>query len=169
MIRGGGSKFSASTSGSLRKIAEAAKRRAYDQFDAHRAKIVMALTEKVLSRTPVWEGETIVNWQWTVGQPSSTHLTEIASGPPGHTNDGAGGPPPPSGEPRRAANEDVARASMIAALAAVRGKAVDLWLTNNGEIAQLIEYGGAPTPGSSRQPAGVLRVAIAEIMIGILG
>lgn len=162
----GGSLFSASTSGNLAQVFAKLEKRVFDRVIEHRARIVLALTIKVLERTPVWEGETIVNWQWSINTPATGRLTEINNGPPGHTNSG-GQPTPPSGEPRRGPNQDVAMQSAVTTLARARNSLADLYLTNNGTIAGLIEYGGAPTPETSRQPAGVLRIAIREIMAGI--
>lgn len=167
-VQGGGSKLRASTVGDLRtRFKDYYRKQVLKCYEDHRTKIVMALTKKVLDRTPVWEGETIVNWQWSIGTPTSSHVEEVRTpAKPGTTNHG-GTPAPPSGEPRRAANEAVVYANMRRALEQSAGRIVDLWLVNNGSIAGLVEYGGAPTPESSRQPAGMLRIAVREVMRGI--
>ena len=159
-----GTKFTAGASGDLRAILTAYKVRQIERFSLYREHLVRALNEQVLSRTPVWEGDTIVNWRWSVGAPTGEHRDPVDNGPPGQTSGMALG-----SEPRRGPNELAARQSMEEALAAARGQLVDLWLENNAEGAVPLEYGMWPTPGGTRTPpGGIVRVAVRNVIAGFL-
>lgn len=125
--------------------------------------ILIALNEKILARTPVWEGDTIHNWRWSTRAPDFRHEDPINSGPPGATNLMALGD-----EPRRAANETRPRQSLAGALRAREPQ--DIYLTNTADSAVGVEYGLLPTPDRSRVDgaAGVVRLAIKEVAEGIL-
>jgi hypothetical protein len=126
--------------------------------------VLVALNEKVLAHTPVWEGDTILNWRWSTRAPDMRHEEprgqEIDPGP---TNTMALGE-----EPRRKINEQRPRRSLAAALKAK--KPVDIYLTNTADSAVALEYGMLPTPATSRVDAakGIVRLAIAEVEAGIL-
>jgi hypothetical protein len=125
--------------------------------------MLIALNEKILARTPVWEGDTIHNWRWSTRAPDTRHEEPIDNGPPGPTNT-----MPLGQEPRRAVNETRARQSLAGALRAREPQ--DIYLTNTADSAVGVEYGQLPTPQRSRVDgsAGVLRLAIKEVMEGIL-
>jgi hypothetical protein len=71
-------------------------------------------------------------------------------------------------EPRRRINEERPRRSLAGALSAK--KPVDIYLTNTSDSAMALEYGLLPTPERSRVDGakGIVRLAIAEVMAGIL-
>lgn len=118
--------------------------------------MMIDLTNRVLALTPVWEGDSIVNWRWS--STDSMQLVEtrgqnIAPGPTSTMPLGA--------EPRRSVNEDVVRQSLMDAL---RFNAVqDMYFTNASDTIVDLEYGLLPTPDRSRSPHGVVRLAIKEV------
>lgn len=125
--------------------------------------ILIALNEKILARTPVWEGDTVHNWRWSTRAPDMRHEDPINNGPPGATNEMALGD-----EPRRGVNETRARQSLMGALRARAPE--DIYLTNTADSAVGVEYGLLPTPDRSRVDgaAGIVRLAIKEVSEGIL-
>jgi len=126
-------------------------------------KMLIALNEKILANTPVWEGDTILNWRWSTVRPDMRHEAPRGSMPTGRTNEMELGE-----EPRRAQNEQRPRRSLQGALKAK--KPIDVYLTNTSDSAMALEYGLLPTPGSSRVDGsrGIVRLAIAEVEAGIL-
>jgi hypothetical protein len=123
-------------------------------------KLLIALNEKILARTPVWEGDTIHNWRWSTRAPDLRHEDPVDNGDPGHTNS-----MPLGVEPRRAANRTRARQSLMGALRA--REPVDIYLTNTADSAVGLEYGLLPTRDHSRSPAGMVRIAVKEVLEGI--
>ena len=164
MSKGGGGAFTAGTTGDLRKSLQAYRALAQTTFEQHRATLLRALNEQVLARTPVWEGDTIANWRWSVGAPTGEFVEPEDNGPPGSTGSMALG-----SEPRRSVNEQQSRESLEAAISESRGKMVDIWLENNSEGAVPLEYGQWPTPDRTRTPAGgIVRIAVRNIIAGFL-
>lgn len=122
--------------------------------------LLIALNERILALTPVWEGDTLINWRWSTRAPLTGHIDPVASPEdPGETNKMALGT-----EPRRAANEVRPRQSLAAALKAKEPE--DIYLTNNSNSVTALEYGLLPTPERSRvNPSkGIIRLAIKEVM-----
>ncbi len=134
------------------------------QYDVvkHQRDIITKLTDKILARTPVWMGDTVANWRWSIGAPDETVMPSPASGPPGETNS-----MPLGVEPRRAASEAVARRSMAAVLRINTPEV--LYLTNAIDSVMGIEYGFLPSAERSRVDGskGVVRLAIEEVENGI--
>lgn len=123
---------------------------------------LIRFNDKVLKYTPVWEGDTVLNWRWSTLGFQGEHEAPRGSGPPGNTNS-----MPLGAEPRRAINEQRPRRSLIGAL---NGKPMsDFYLTNTADSALALEYGRLPTPLNSRvDPSrGIVRLAIAEMLAGI--
>ncbi len=111
------------------------------------------LNDLITINTAVWEGETLVNWSWSVGTPNLIHRQPIGAGDPGHTSTMALG-----SEPRRPANQAIVDRSLQAILALKKIPPV-IYLTNVGEVATEMEYGMVPTAERSRTPNGMLRLA----------
>jgi hypothetical protein len=138
--------------------------RAEDAYTARENVMLIKLNEKILANTPVWEGDTILNWRWSTRMPDLRHEEARGIGiEPGPTNT-----MPLGSEPRRRINEERPRRSLAGALKAK--KPVDIYLTNTSDSAQGLEYGLLPTPERSRVDGGkgIVRLAIAEVMAGVL-
>lgn len=133
------------------------------QFTRQENALLIKLNEKILANTPVWEGDTILNWRWSTRFPDMRHEEPRGDVDPGPTNI-----MPLGDEPRRKANEVRPRRSLAGALKAK--KPVDIWLTNTSDSAVALEYGLLPTPALSRVDGskGIVRLAIAEVQAGVL-
>lgn len=137
---------------------------AQNTFERRENALLIKLNEKILENTPVWEGDTILNWRWSTRAPDMSHEEPRGTGiDPGPTNT-----MPIGSEPRRKANEVRPRRSLAGALRAK--KPVDIYLTNTSDSAVALEYGLLPTPQRSRVDSskGIVRLAIAEAMAGVL-
>jgi hypothetical protein len=164
MFRSSGTKISAQVNNPFKHVFEEFFAEAEQKFAANEDKVLIALNEKILAATPVWEGDTILNWRWSTVAPNMQHEEPRGHDiPPGHTNE-----MPLGDEPRRAINEERPRRSLTGALKAK--KPVDIYLTNTSDSAVALEYGLLPTPQSSRVDGskGIVRLAIAEVEAGIL-
>jgi hypothetical protein len=138
---------------------------AQDALVDHRALLIKRLAKRVMDLTPVWEGMTLANWQWFVGAPESSVIQPVDDGPTGNTGKGVNSPGMALGsEPRRPANEELAMESLANVLE-YRGLA-DIYLVNNADTAVGLEYGLLPTPEYSRNPHGMIRVAVSELTNG---
>lgn len=111
----------------------------------------------ITDRTPVWSGRSLRNWVWSMDQPYTNTLEAIDNGPPGPTNS-----MPLGSEPRRGPN----KASSDATLEALtyRSPFRTYWLANNAPDIIKLEYGQLPTPASSRNSAGMVRVTVQELL-----
>lgn len=121
------------------------------------------VNERLLARTPVWEGTTLRNWQWSLRSPKKSVLLAEGQGiPPGPTNQMALG-----SEPRRGVNEEAQRADFAIFLSELMAqpKVPNIFLTNPAPNAMAVEYGQVPSPERSRTPAGgVARMAVYEAL-----
>ncbi len=162
-FRGSGSKLSAQVSNPFKHVFEQFFEDVEDGYSERENRMLVSLNEKILANTPVWEGDTILNWRWSTVRPDYRHEAPRGSMDPGPTNTMALGE-----EPRRAVNEERPRRSLQGALKAK--KPVDIYLTNSSDSAMALEYGLLPTPASSRvnSSRGIVRLAIAEVQAGIL-
>ena len=114
--------------------------------------------EKVTIRTPVYTGKSLRNWVWTMDKPSSaSNMEALGSGDPGRTSQMRLG-----SEPRRPANQAAVDATFAALDLSKPMRSY--WLTNNSDQIVDLEYGKLPSPGSSRNPAGMVRVTVEEIL-----
>lgn len=121
--------------------------------------------ESMLSRTPVWTGETVANYHVAIGSAGvAGYRAPVNTGDPGQTNKMALGV-----EPRRGANEALPRAEMSTVLSSLR-KLADVVITNTVDDAKwdMVDNGAAPggPPGAPlgadqrlRSPGGVSKVA----------
>jgi hypothetical protein len=132
--------------------------RAQAKIIAHRNAVISALTDHVAKLTPVWEGDTLQNWKWSVGSPNLTHREPVGGIDPGATNS-----MPLGSEPRRPMNTPPIFESLAAVLA--YDGLDSIYLTNASEGAVPLEYGLWPGgPGQvSRSPNGILRLALKQI------
>jgi len=122
------------------------------------ARISWIVHERITERTPVWTGETLRNWQWSVGvAPEGVPQPAVGNEPTGRTND-----MPLGMEPRRPANQMVADASY---------NAIDFSnpfqkfiFSNNSPSIEGLEYGLYPLPPlNQRSPQGMVRLTFAEV------
>jgi len=131
--------------------------RAKNALLAQQHTLMIRLTDRILELTPVWEGDSIVNWRWSPDgnfEELDHRGGEIPTGPTNFMSLGE--------EPRRSVNEAVVRQSLAQAL---QGKVLhDMYLTNASDSIVALEYGQLPTPATSRSPHGIVRIAIIEIM-----
>jgi hypothetical protein len=123
------------------------------------------MNELVLAKTPVWEGDTVRNWHWSLGGPSMRHDDPVAE-----PDDPSEGGTPPSrialgAEPRRSANEDAQREEFAEFLMELSMNAMpsSIWLTNTADTAIDLEYGLI----GKKAPQGMLRVSLAETLMAI--
>ena len=159
-----GSKISAQVNNPFQHVFEDFFAQAEQKFSQHEDKVLIALNERILAATPVWEGDTILNWRWSTVAPQFEHEEPRGQEiPTGRTNE-----MPLGQEPRRAINEERPRRSLLGALKAK--KPVDIYLTNTSDSAVALEYGLLPTPERSRVDGtkGIVRLAIAEVEAGVL-
>lgn len=157
-----GSKLGVQINNPFRQVFENFFDRAEETLDRKTDAMLIALNERILANTPVWEGDTILNWRWSTRAPDLRHEEPRGQGiDPGPTNS-----MPLGAEPRRKINEERPRRSLAAALKAK--EPIDIYLTNTSDSAVGLEYGLLPTPQQSRSPKGMVRLAIAEMRAGVL-
>lgn len=122
--------------------------------------LLVNLNEKIMALTPVWEGDSMVNYVWNVNSPLLMRKTHLGGGPTGQTNRMPLGP-----EPRRHANEQAVRDNLARVLAA--RLPADVYLTNSAEGIVPLEYGlrpGGPGQVSRVRESGMVRLAIKEVV-----
>lgn len=119
---------------------------------------VFVLHEGITERTPVWSGRSLRNWVWTMDQPNTQVFEEIDNGPPGTTSQMQIG-----SEPRRAPNQSASDKTVLDL--SFRNPYRQFWLSNNSESIIDLEYGNLPTPAMSRQPAGMVRVTMQDLLL----
>lgn len=117
----------------------------------------MYILEQLMSRTPVWEGTTVRNYNVATGGFSSAFSQPSGSGDPGPTNLLNLG-----SEPRRGVNQEAARSAAKSAL--TFEKLRDVYINNTSPHAELVDLGEAPGgPGQRiRNPGGVSTLAVAS-------
>lgn len=156
-MKAGGARLSMFSDGNLQatfaKFYEKAEKRYDEKLDV----LLVRLNELILSRTPVWEGDTIHNWRWSTRAPDYRHEDPVETPfDPGKTSGMALGT-----EPRRRANETRPRQSLKGALRAK--EPVDIYLTNSAESAVDLEAGLLPTTAQFRGQRGFLALSIREV------
>lgn len=142
-------------------------------FKKIKAQIELAYTRRIVAllthlhrtvsvNTAVWEGETLSNWKWAANAPDLSHRDPIANGPTGATNTMSLGE-----EPRRGPNQEAFNANFQRMIRTVSGKVPSqIYLTNTGEVAVLMEFGGAPGGrGQNVRTSGMLRLAVREAIL----
>ena len=121
-------------------------------------KLLRLVHTKVTMRTPVHSGKSLRNWVWSMDTPSTAaNLPALGSGDPGQTSKMALG-----AEPRRPANQAAVDATFAALDLSKPMRAY--WLSNRSSEIMDLEYGKLPTPGRSRNPAGMAAVTFQEAL-----
>lgn len=134
-----------------------------EQVGEYERQFVIELNRRILALTPVWEGDSIANYVWSIGSPLLGHVTPIGGVDPGHTNKMSLGQ-----EPRRAANEAIVREKLASVLAA--DLPADIYLTNSAPEIVYLEYRLNPTPERTRvQQGGMVRLAIIQTLSTLHG
>lgn len=140
------------------------------QGAAELKRAVNVCLETMMSLTPVWTGETVANYHVNLGTTATGGFREAAGGvDPGNTNK-----LPLGSEPRRPANEALARGEMSAVIAQIGDTLKDVVISNtvSGDKWDMIDNGAAPggppgyplAPGQvQRSPGGVSRVALQSV------
>lgn len=143
----------------LKKVKGEPRRRARQRM----IEILTFIHRKVTARTPVWSGEALANWKWTIGRASRDSTGAIpapGTGDPGKTSKMALGT-----EPRRPAAQAVADENFndfISRYRKSKNPFQPIYMTNLAEHADMLEDGLLQTPQTSRSPAGMLRITIEE-------
>lgn len=126
--------------------------------------------ETMMSITPVWTGETVANYHVNLGRTATGGTrAAVGTGDPGNTNK-----MPLGSEPRRPANEALARADMVAVISQIGDTLQDVVISNTvaDDKWDMIDNGAAPGgppgyplgPGQvQRSPGGVSRVALQSV------
>lgn len=134
-------------------------------FQRALTRFAIDMNELVLAKTPVWEGDTVRNWHWSIGSASSRHDMPVES-----PSDVTQGGVPPSrlalgAEPRRNANEAAQREEFAEFLMelAFNPMPTSVWLTNTADTAIDLEYGRI----GQKAPQGMLRVSLAETLLAM--
>lgn len=111
-----------------------------------------------LANTPVWQGTAVRNYRWVIGSGAmGGEAVALGSGDPGPTNT-----MPMGSEPRRGANESVARAEMESALGTIVQLGPPVRFSNTAHHFDLVDSGSAPTGARARNPGGVMKLAEAS-------
>jgi len=129
------------------------------EFEERVRRIATHIHEGLLAKTPVWQGETIANYQWSIDVPMATKVGFVSSpADPGPTNT-----MPLGTEPRRAPNEAIANAS-FASISFKGSFGRVIYVTNNAEQWGGLEAGGLPlAPLRQRSPQGMAGVVMQEV------
>lgn len=121
--------------------------------------IIRFTHQGVTKRTPVHTGQTLRNYIWSLGVPSSTVKPDPGGPPTGRTNDMPLGP-----EPRRRQAQAEADQSRDAILGVLKDPYQKVFLSNNSPQVVGLEYGRYPLPPlRQRSPSGMFRVTLAEV------
>lgn len=122
---------------------------------------------QLMSKTPVWEGETVRNYKAGVGAVTGSYSPPVGTEDPGDTNKMPLGP-----EPRRAANETAALADAVSVMAAYNNLEQSVFITNTvpGAKWDLVDNGEAPETSDKLRPrypgvVSVLAVQSARSML----
>lgn len=131
-----------------------------------RAKLSFAINfvhESVTSKTPVYTGQALRNWVWSVGQPNSGgEMEALGNMDPGQTSKMRLGT-----EPRRPVNQAAVDASKRSLN--LRNPYKSFWFTNNASTIRDLEYGLLPTAERSRSPNGMVRVTMQNLILALEG
>jgi hypothetical protein len=121
------------------------------KFAANVEKLVHEIDDHIKALTPVYSGQSVRNYIWSVGEPSTIVHEAINNGPTGFTSRMALGT-----EPRRADNE-AAAAESISTLD-FRNPFGVIYLTNNSPVISGLELGIFPVASQSRSPNGMFKI-----------
>lgn len=129
-----------------------------DTYEAELEAGIRIIHDGVTSRTPVNSGQTLANYQWSVGSPASGIIPHDEGPEPGNTNEMALGE-----EPRRPANQAIADSSLESLpFGELSGKRI--YLTNNVPQWSGLENGMLPeSPFTQRSPNGMVAITIETV------
>jgi len=117
--------------------------------------VCYTLQYEITSKTPVWSGQALANYQWSVDEPiEGEALPALGTGFPGHTNS-----MPLGIEPRRSENQEFTDESLA------KIKFDDpyrvFWLNNNDPTIGPLEEGAWPEPPlNQRSPNGMFLLGV---------
>lgn len=138
------------TTGSLEKVIAILE----DDVASHIEKVVRTLHSELMAATPVYSGEAVSAWVASTA-PTTTRPQHSTAGDPGPTSG-----MPLGAEPRRAANEAIARQS-LSSIDFTQPLSV-AYVQNASPHIIALEYGELPSEERSRTPAlGIVETAIA--------
>lgn len=112
-------------------------------------KAVSVIMMELMSRTPVWSGETVRNYRVGVNSMPSGTLAALGTGYPGDTNKMPLGP-----EPRRAENQNAALEEAMQAVASFNALNQTVFITNTirSDKWDLVDNGDAPERSAKLSP-----------------
>lgn len=144
----------------FRRIGQQKKKAATAAIEGLIVASVRIMTDSVLTRTPVYTGTTLVNFQWAVGGPVQVPRPPIARPSlPGITSTLAVGT-----EPRRAANAAIVLGESEALISKIRKNPFQtISISNPSDSYYMVEYGTYSPDGSRTPPGGITRAAEAQI------
>jgi hypothetical protein len=121
--------------------------------------VVYALHYEITSRTPVWSGQTLANYVWSVNVPyEGIPIEAPGTGPTGRTNSMALGVEPRRPESQEVADESLARLSFTNPYRVY-------WLANNDPTVGPLEAGEWPEPPFvQRSPQGMFMVSVEYVL-----
>lgn len=130
------------------------------EYEAELEKGIRAIHHGVTMRTPVNTGQTLANYQWSVGSPAGGIVGHDTSGETGRTNTMRLGE-----EPRRAANQAIANRSLESLpFGKLSGKKI--FLTNNAPQWSGLENGMLPdAPYVQRSPQGMVSITLLQVTV----
>lgn len=135
-----------------------------ERMNAMIFRLATRIHEKVTARTPVWSGEVLANYQWSMNQPRVGTVRHAETGPLERTNFGGAGPLGP--ESRRSPNAAIARASFESVnWGYALGNKV--YLVNNVGAWGGLEKGMLPDDPERdlkpRSPKGMVGITLSEV------
>lgn len=123
-----------------------------DEFSDTVEGTVNTVHESLTSKTPVYSGQTVRNYRWSVGSPySGPALEALGTEEPGNT-----GSMPLGTEPRRSANEEDSAKTLR--LLDFKNPFKAFYVTNKSPAISGLEKGELPTEGRSRSPKGMFLI-----------
>lgn len=149
-----GQRVSIQTQNRMREVRKRFMEHVERKVDEEMVRIMIRVTDLVLPRIPVWTGETLANWRWSIDTVDNTlYQPEAQSLPPGPARTGQ--------ENRRDANEEKVRQSLRRAIQAPNKWKRTIFFTNPAPMAAPLEY--EYTTPAGRDARGALRTAIAQV------
>lgn len=128
------------------------------EYERELEKALRMIHQGVTSRTPVNTGQTLANYQWSVGTPAGGIVAHDETGETGRTNEMVIGE-----EPRRPANQAITDRSLESLpFGKLSGKKI--YLTNNAPQWRGLENGMLPeSPFVQRSPNGMVSLTMAMV------
>lgn len=154
MKRVGGGKINAQVENRFDKVRKAFRDEIERKIDKQIIRIMIRLTDLILPTVPVWSGETLANWRWSVDHENETIFQPEAQDlPPGPAVTGQ--------ENRRRANEDKVRETLNDAITVPKKYRRVFFFSNPAPMAAPLEY-DIETP-AGRDARGKVRLALDKV------